>query len=138
MATRTSEQLDHCLIRDYEHASQPAFTRGTEVKYNGDDNLLQAAGANDPLAIGIVWKNNAAGRPAHVVMYGTGWIPVTVGTGGATRGVDATTVADGFTDAATNGTGTVSQIIKGKFLQSGVAGDKVELMIGINQRSVKG
>jgi hypothetical protein len=31
----------------------------------------------------------------------------------------------------------VSQIIKGKFMQTGVAGDVVGLLIGVNQRSVK-
>lgn len=137
MATRASEQLEHCIIRSFDHASQPAFSRGDEVKFGTDDQLLAAAGTNDPLAIGIIWKDNAAGRPAHVALYGHAIIPVTVGTGGATRGVDAVTVADGFTDAAANGGGSTSQIIKGKFLQSGSATDEVELMIGCNQRSVK-
>lgn len=137
MATRPHERLNGALIMQFDHASQPAFTRGAEVKFNGDDGLLQAAGTNDVLAIGVAYQNNAAGRTAHIVLYGHAVMPVKVGTGGATRGVDATTVADGFTDAATNGAGTVSQIIKGKFLQTGVAGDLVGLLIGVNQRSVK-
>lgn len=137
MAVRPHERLDGALIMQFDHASQPAFSRGAEVKFNSADNLLQAAAANDPLAIGVIYQNNASGRTAHVVLYGHAIMPVTVGTGGATRGVDATTVADGFTDAATNGTGTVSQIIKGKFMQTGVAGDVVGLLIGVNQRSVK-
>lgn len=137
MATRPHERLNGALVMQFDHPSQPAFARGAEVKFNGDDSLLQAAGTNDPLAIGVAYQNSAAGRTASIVLYGHAVMPVKVGTGGATRGVDATTVADGFTDAATNGTGTVSQIIKGKFLQTGVAGDLVGLLIGVNQRSVK-
>lgn len=134
---RPHERLNNAIIMTFAHASQPAFSRGAEVKFNGDDGLLQAAGTNDPLAIGIISQANASTRPASVVMYGFAVMPVTVGTGGATRGVDAITVADGFTDAASNGGGTTSQIIKGKFLQTGVAGDLVGLLIGVNQRSVK-
>ncbi len=137
MAVRSHERLNGALIMQFDNSSMPAFSRGQEVKFNGSDTLLQAAGTNDVLAIGVIYQSNAAGRTAHVVLYGHAIMPVTVGTGGATRGVDATTVADGFTDAATNGAGTVSQIIKGKFMQSGVAGDVVGMLIGINQRSVK-
>lgn len=134
---RPYENINHALILGFQHASQPPFSKGQEVKFNGDDNLLQAAGANDPLAIGIIHSDNAAGREASVHMYGSSVAIVTVGTGDCTRGVDAITVADGFTDAAANGGGTSSQIIKGKFLHTGVAGDKVSLLIGVNQRSVK-
>lgn len=137
MAVRPHERLNGALVMQFDDSSQPAFTRGSEVKFNGSDTLLQAAGANDPLAIGVIYQGNAAGRTAHVVLYGHSVMPVKVGTGGATRGVDATTVADGFTDAAANGGGSTSQIIKGKFLQTGVAGDLVGLLIGVNQRSVK-
>lgn len=133
---RVSEQLDHVLTRTFNHASQPAFAKGVEVKFGSDDQLLAAAGTGDVLAIGITFMANAAGRPAHVAMYGHGVIGVIVGTGGATRGVHAKGVADGMTDAAANGGGSTSQIIKGQFLQTGVAGDLVELMIGVNPRSV--
>jgi len=133
---RVSEQLDHALLRSFEHASMPAFAKGAEVKFGSDDQLLAAAGTGDILAIGITHKANAAGRPAHVIMYGHAVVTALVGTGGATRGVCAKGVADGFTDAATNGGGTTSQIIKGQFLQTGVAGDYVEMMIGVNPRSV--
>lgn len=133
---RCSEQLDHVLIRFFNHASMPAFAKGVEVKMGSDDDLLAAAGTGDVLAIGITTRANAAGRPAGVAMYGHGVVAVTVGTGGATRGVHAKGVADGFTDAGTNGGGTTSQIIKGQFLQTGVAGDLVEMMIGVNPRSV--
>lgn len=133
---RASEQLEHALLRSFEHASQPAFAKGVEVKLSTDDQLLTAAGTGDVLAIGITYKANVAGRPAHVILYGHAVVPVIVGTGGATRGVHAKGVADGMTDAAANGGGTTSQIIKGQFLQTGVAGDIVEMMIGVNPRSV--
>lgn len=138
MATRASEQLDHALIRTFNHASMPAFAKGVEVKFNGDDQLLQASGANDVAAIGITVYANAAGKPATIALYGNAVVVVTVGTGDASRGVDAVHVADGFTDAAANGGGTTSQIIRGKFLQSGVATNEIEMLIGgVNSRSVK-
>lgn len=136
MAARPHQMLNNALVKGFNHASQPAFAAGVEVKFNGNDDLLQAAGVNDPLAIGITEVANNAGSEARVALYGIAIIPVTVGTGGATRGTDAITVADGFTDAAANGGGTTSQIIKGKFMQSGVAADSVGLLIGVNQRSV--
>lgn len=136
MAVRPHERLNNALIMTFSSTSMPAFTRGQEVKFGAADDLLAAAGTGDVLAIGIINQANAAGRPAEVCMYGHAVVPVVVGTGGATRGVHAKGVADGMTDAAANGGGTTSQIIKGQFLQSGVAGDVVGMMIGVNPRSV--
>lgn len=137
MATRPHERLDHALIMSFDNASQPAFTKGTEVKFGASDTLLAATTNADAAAIGVVYQANAAGKPAHVVLYGNAVVPVTVGTGGATRGVHAVRVSDGYTDAATIGGGTTVQYIRGMFLQSGVAGDTVGLMIGMNPSSVK-
>lgn len=137
MAVRPHERLENALIMTFADASQPAFTKGTEVKFNGSDTLLVATSGADPLAIGIVYQANAAGRPVSVVLYGDKVMPVTVGTGGATRGVMAVRVADGFTDAATVGGGTTVQYIKGQFLQTGVAGDTVGMLTGVNYSSVK-
>lgn len=137
MATRPHERLDHALILTFDNASQPALTKGAEVKFGAADTLLAATSGADAAAIGVVYQANAAGKPATVVMYGNAVVPVTVGTGGATRGVHAVRVSDGYTDAATIGGGTTVQYIRGMFLQSGVAGDTVGLMIGINPSSVK-
>ncbi len=137
MATRPLVKLDFaCRL---ELVTDAAYARGKEVKFGSDDLTITAAGTNDVLAIGTLERAvTAAGKAAAVVLYGHAIVPVIVGTGGATRGKDAITAADGFTDAPTNGTGTVSNAIKGKFMQSGVAGDEVGLLIGFNPRSVAG
>ena len=105
------------------------------VKFGANDDTMALAGANDPLAIGLCRKPytaamSAAGKPIEVILFGFMIKKVKVGTGGATRGKDAITVSDGFTDAPANGGGTTSQIILGKFMQSGVVGDEVGLMVG--------
>ena len=138
MAVRAHERLEFALIMQFANDSQPALTRGTEVKFNASDTLLAATTDTDALAIGVVNQANAAGRPASVLMYGSpGVIPVLVGTGGATRGKFAVRTTDGFTDAAPVGGGTTVQYIRGQFLQTGVAGDYVGLNVGVNPSSVK-
>lgn len=138
MTVRAHERLNNALIMTFSDASQPAFAlRGAPVKFNGSDTLLQACAANDPLMIGYVYSPSVAGRDAQIVMLGNVVLPVTVGTGGATRGVHAVVVADGYTDAATASGGTVAQYITGKFLQTGVAGDLVGLMLNVNLTAVK-
>lgn len=137
MTTRARTKLDFaCRL---ELIADAAYSRGQEVKFVTDDNTFTAAGTADVLAIGTLERDvSAAGKRGSIILYGHAIVPVKVGTGGATRGVDAITVADGFTNAPTNGTGTVSSIIKGKFMESGSAGDIVGLLIGVNQRSVAG
>lgn len=137
MAVRPHERLEFALIMQFADASQPAFTRGTEVKFNGSDTLLVATTGDDPLAIGFISQANAAGRTASVCLNGHAILPVTVGTGGATRGKQAVRVSDGFTDAAAFGGGTTAQTVRGQFLQSGVLGDTVGLLVGVNLSSVK-
>jgi len=137
MAVRPHERLDHALTMQFDDPSQPAFARGVEVKFSTSDTLLVATSGSDAAAIGVTAQGNLAGRTASVVLYGTAVMPVTVGTGGATRGTLAVRVSDGYTDAATVGGGTTAQYIRGMFLQSGVVGDVVGLMIGINPSSVK-
>ena len=131
---RPREMLGNALVYQFESGCATAVAEGAEVKFGADDDTVAAVSANDPLAIGLCRKAYTtamatAGKPIEVILYGNAIKVVTVGTGGATRGVDATTVADGFTNAATNGAGTVSQITKGKFMQTGVAGDDVGLLL---------
>lgn len=136
MTTRARTKLDFACRLNL--TSDAAYSRGQEVKFGADDNSFTAAGTNDPLAIGTLERNvSASGKKGDIILYGHAIVPVLVGTGGATRGVNATTVADGFTNAAANGGGTTSQIIKGQFTESGVAGDIVGMVIGVNPRSVK-
>lgn len=136
MAVRPHERLEGALVMQFKHASQPAFSKGTEVKFNSDDDLLVATSGDDPLAIGIIVQANLIGRPANVCMYGDKVIPVVVGSGGATRGKQAVYSSTGFTDATTFGGGTTAQTIKGQFLQSGSQNDLVGLMTGVNYSSV--
>lgn len=136
MTTRARTKLDFaCRL---ELISDAAYLRGAEVKFASDDDTITAAGTGDVLAIGTLERAvSAAGKRVSVILYGHAIVPVLVGTGGATRGVGAIGVADGMTNAAANGGGTTSQIIKGQFMESGSAGDLVGMLIGVNPRSVK-
>ena len=137
MAVRAHERTEYALVMTFDDAAQPAFTKGTEVKFDSSDTLLVATSGSDPLAIGVAKQGNVATRPASIVMYGSSVVKVLVGTGGATRGKLAVRVSDGFTDSATVGGGTTVQYVRGQFLQSGVVGDTVGMMIGVNPSSVK-
>ena len=134
ITNRPQIKLGNATRHTFGGGCNVAVTRGLEVKFGATDDVCVLAGANDQLAVGIVENDVATiGRPVTVICYGTGIMDVTVGTGGATRGTDAITVASGFTDAATNGGGTTSQIIKGRFMQTGVAGDRVGLLMNSNR-----
>jgi hypothetical protein len=132
-------QTQGLLYYEFESGCASALAQWAEVKFGADDDTVAAAGTNDPLAIGWAhfdYPTAQINRPISIALNGYAIIPVKVGTGGATRGKQAITVADGYTDAANNGGGTTSQIIKGRFMQSGVVGDLVGLLIGGNDRSV--
>jgi pyruvate kinase len=98
---------------------------GRPISLNNSDEecTITAAGAS---CDGIALETKAAGERVQVLM-GDGLVKVKVGTGGATRGLYAVVVADGVTNSATLGGGTVVRHIVGKFLQTGVAGDVVGL-----------
>lgn len=128
MATRAKEVLDSALRMTFQHASMPAFSKGDEVKFNGDDELLMLCTANDPLSIGIIEVSSALGKPARVVMA-NGIIRVTVGAA-ATRGKYAySAVAGSFTDIPVVNNSTTPIYIRGKFVQSGVTGDHVGMRL---------
>jgi hypothetical protein len=102
------------------------------------DTTVQDAGAATDLAIGIAASTTIAGALVDIYMFGYSVIPITVGTGGATRGTKAVIVADGFADAAahdSDGVGNTS--VYGVFMQSGVATDRVGLLLtGTDSRGV--
>ena len=128
MATRAKEILDMALRETFSHASMPAFSKGDEVKFNGDDELLMLCTANDPLSIGIIEVANALGKPARVVM-GNAVIRVTVGAA-ATRGHYAySAVAGSFTDTPAVVAGATPIYPRGKFMQNGVTGDHVGMRL---------
>jgi len=103
------------------------------------DTTVQDAGAASDLAVGIAASTTVADALVDVYMFGYSVIPVTVGTGGATRGTKAVLVGDGFTNAAAHdsdgGVGNTS--VYGVFMQSGVATDRVGLLLtGTDSRGV--
>jgi hypothetical protein len=130
ITNRPQIKTDYATRHTFGGGCNVAVTRGLEVKFGATDDVCVLAGANDPLGIGIVEQAVATvGHSVTIICFGNCIMDVTVGTGGATRGTDAITVANGFTDAAANGGGTTSQIIKGRFMQTGVAGDIVGLLM---------
>lgn len=119
---------DNALVIGY--AVGTSVTEGEAVVLTTDTTIDDAGGASD-LAIGIAQATSStAGAIVDVVMFGNAVVPVTVGTGGATRGTKAKLVADGFTDATThNSDGTGNESTYGIFIQSGVATNKVGLLL---------
>lgn len=135
MSTRAMKKIERALSIDGVAGAD--LTEYTEVKISAEDSgtgqlTFVAAGANDPLGVGYVLYTVKSGKLCHVILDNA-IIPVLVGTGGATRSKDAVSVADGMTDAPVNGGGTTSKIIKGQFMQSGVAGDYVGMQIKSNR-----
>jgi hypothetical protein len=99
------------------------------VKFSGADNAVEDCGANED-GIGIAMESGVAGDTVSISLEGFAVVEVLVGTGGATRGAYAKFLADGFTDQAT-ADGTTVRFLAGKFMQSGVAGDRVGLLLGV-------
>lgn len=154
MATRANEDLSLALQKAYTVKSGVTLSIGSRVKFGTTDQEVDLAGANDDTSIGTVTGlPNAPGRtnqppafvndsnaPTSVLGDGTSKYQVTValdsnlivrmrvGTGGSTRGVKQIAVADGLTDAPTNGGGTTPHTIVGIAMQSGVLGDFIGCM----------
>jgi hypothetical protein len=106
------------------------------VKFGSDDDTIVGCDGSDPLMIG--WSEYAVSYTdgkieANVILDGTAIIPVVVATSlTATRGklaIGGTGAT--YSDAPTLGGGTTLRAVKGRFLQSGIAGDKVALLIGV-------
>ncbi len=93
------------------------------------ETTVQDAGANDDAIIGVFIHDAAAGAVVDVYLYGP-VVPVVVGTGGATAAAWAKPVADGYTDApAHDSSGGTDDSLAGIFLQDGVVGDRVGMML---------
>jgi hypothetical protein len=129
MATRAHMKIDNACIQEFTVASGQAATKGYSVKFASADDECQNCGAGED-GIGIALNTAAAGQKVSVLLDGLAVVPVVVGTGGATRGAYAVTVANGHTDQAI-ADGTTVRRLRGKFMQSGVAGDLVGLLIGV-------
>lgn len=128
MATRAKQKIDFGCIEAFTVASGQTVTAGYRVKFASADNECQNCGVNED-GIGIALQAGAAGEKVSILLDGQGIVKVIVGTGGATRGSFAVTVANGFTNQAIADGATV-RYLAGKFMQTGVAGDTVGLLVG--------
>lgn len=136
MATRAIKQLQFSILRPYPVAAGQTVTIGKTVKFGTGETDIQDAGVVD-LEIGVAVSCTdgstgviTAGKVVEVAMSGHQIVPMLVGTGGATAGKKAVVVADGVTDAAATGGGTVAVECVGIFVQAGVAGDVVGVLNG--------
>lgn len=128
MAARPDTSLHNATIVHKVVAAGQSVTAGRPVKLITDDDTCQHSGVGEA-AFGIALQDAAAGVRVQIALCGGGGIvPVLVGTGGATRDLAAVVVANGVTNSATLGGGTVLRNIVGYFTQSGVAGDLVGLV----------
>jgi hypothetical protein len=111
-----------------------AIAARSPVIFDGADTAVKNAGAGSALAIGIalteVSASDLAAGKTQITILLFGWpVEVTVGTGGATRGKALELVADGMADAPANGGGSTPHAIYGIAMQSGVATDRIGMML---------
>lgn len=136
MATRAIRNLDRLFIYQFHIIAN--ITAFTTVKFGPDDDHVVACDSNDPLAIG--WTHYAVtlidatrtDLPVDVIMNGLGVIPVSVAAGQiATRGSPAVGVTGAATykNSPTVGGGATLTPFVGRFMQSGVAGDILGLLV---------
>lgn len=126
--------LNNATIRSFTVASGQTATLGNAAILSGADNEVDDAGSGSDLAIGVFLATAAAGARVEVALFGP-VVPVLVGTGGATRGTKATLVADGFTNApAHDSSGATDNVIYGIFMQTGVATDRVGMILCASNR----
>jgi len=127
MAARPDAVLDNALIRP-KVVVTTGVTKYRVVKLNTSDTQCVHSGAGEA-GDAVALETGAVGETIPVyLLAGAGIVPVVVGTGGATRGLQAVVVADGVTNSGTLGGGTVIK-------NTGVAGDVVG-MIPLRSTSV--
>jgi hypothetical protein len=133
---RPKVQTEYALRLPFTVAASQTTVAGQAVIFSGSDTAIAKAGADSDLAIGIARSAGVAGDVVEVTLFGNVIEEVLVGTGDATRGTKAVLVADGFTNApAHDSDGTGNEAVYGIFIESGVAGDKVGmLLIGASNR----
>lgn len=133
MATRPDLDLKMALVVTRTVASGQTVVLDRMVKDGSNDKEVQPVSAGEA-AIGVVIAlgklDGAAGDEVQIAfLAGAAVLQVKVGTGGATRGLTAKSVADGVTDATpVIGTGTTLIGGHGFFTQNGVAGDVVGMV----------
>jgi hypothetical protein len=155
MALRALKHLEHAIIRPYTIQPSQQVVLGMTCVFGTLDTAVQAAAGASDLVIGVVRLDGVnAGyadasniiTPAYlpqpttttieVVLMFSAIVPMTVGTGGSTRGKKQIVVSTGVTDAPANpGADTTDIEIIGVALQTGVAGDVIGIGIGLNSRT---
>ena len=121
-------------IKEFTVAAGQSATAGRAVLLSGADTTIGTAGADSDLAIGFALETAAAGARCQVALLGP-VVPVVVGTGACTRGKKAILVADGVTDApAHDSSGGTDDQIYGIFMQTGVKGDTVGMILAPSNR----
>ena len=131
MTTRAHLAIEkNAIRRKYTVASGQATTAGCGVAFAAADGEVQTSSAAGA-CFGIALETKAAGELVDVLLLGFAIAKVKVAVGGtATRGVYAQTLtAPGAFANKVLGGGSVVQPIQGIFLESGVAGDLVSLLI---------
>lgn len=132
MAKRATVLLNNPII--ITRLSDGAIPAYGPVKFGSDDDHVVSCDSNDADMIGFChYAVTAAEKEAHVILFGSMVvIPVTVAASStATAGKNAVGVASAgtFKNCPTIGGGSNVAYIRGKFVESGVAGDKVGLLI---------
>jgi|TARA_R110002110_G_scaffold166496_4_gene367098 hypothetical protein len=125
-------RLAHATLAEFTVATGQAATEGGLATASAADGEVQDGIGDD--GIGIFRATAAAGARVEVTLFG-GVEVVTVGANGATYGTKAIAVAGAFEDApAHDSSGATDNAIYGIFMQSGVAGDKVGMMLTASNR----
>lgn len=121
-------KFEFAHIKEYTVKAGGSATEGRAVLLDSDTTISNA-GADSDLAIGVALETAAAGARCQVALFGP-VVAVLVGTGNATRGKKSILVADGFIDApAHDSSGATNDQIYGIFMQSGVATDRIGMIL---------
>lgn len=127
MATRAKVKICEAIIDTFTVAASKTATLGKRVRFAAADDQIQDCVLGED-GIGIAMSSAGAGSQVGVLLDGHAIAKVLVGTGGASRGKHAVMITDGFTDLV-NANPTEVQYPAGKFMQTGVVGDYVGLLI---------
>jgi hypothetical protein len=129
MSSRALNVSSGALRKGFTVKTGETVTKGCRVKLTAEGEIDQC-GANEA-GIGTAEEGGVSGQKnVTVILDGHAIIPVLVGTGGATVNSYAKPVANGYADI-TVADGTTPTFYSGQFMQTGVAGDMVGMMIGI-------
>jgi hypothetical protein len=126
-------KFEFAHIKEYTVVAGGSATLGYLAILTAATTVDDGATGSD-LGIGVFLGAAAAGERVEVALMGP-VVPVTVGTGGATLGLKAIFLNDGFTDApAHDSSGATNNAIYGVFMETGVAGDRVGMMMALGNR----